>query len=78
MISMDGQDYQFGYQCNIDLFRLGRKSGITIGLDQSRGDRTWDYVRSVSFMYGSLRRRLWDKKNKMADNVRVAMESSGD
>ena len=28
------------------LFRLGRKSGITIGLDQSRGDRTWDYVRS--------------------------------
>ena len=60
------------------LFRLGRKSGITIGLEQSRGDRTWDYVRSVSFMYGSLRRRLWDEKNKMADNVRVAIESSGD
>ena len=59
------------------LFRLGRKSGITIGLDQSRGDRTWDYVRSVNFMYGSLRRRFWDEKNKMADNVHVAMESSG-
>ena len=63
---------------NFLLFRLGRKSGITIGLDQSRGDRTWDYVRSVSFMYDSLRRRLWDEKNKMADNVHVAMESSSD
>ena len=29
-------------------------------------------------MYGSLRRRFWDEKNKMADNVDVAMESSGD
>ena len=46
------------------LFRLGRKSGITIGLDRSRGDRTWDYVRSVSFMYGSLRRRFWDEKTR--------------
>ena len=27
-------------------------------------------------MYGSLRRRLWDEKDKMADNVLVAMESS--
>ena len=60
------------------LFRLGRKSGITIRLDQSRDDRTWDYVRSVSFMYGSLRRTLWDEKNKMADNVHVDIESSGD
>ena len=30
------------------LFRLGRKSGIAIGLDRSRGDRTWDY----ETMYG--------------------------
>ena len=51
---------------------------MTIGLDQSRGDRTWDYVRSVSFIYDSLLRRLWDEENKMADNVHVAMESSGD
>ena len=29
-------------------------------------------------MYGSLHLRLWDEKNKMADNVHVAMESSGD
>ena len=29
-------------------------------------------------MYGSIRRRLWDEKNKMADNVQVAMESSDD
>ena len=29
-------------------------------------------------MYGSLRRGLWDEKNKMADNVYVAMESSDD
>ena len=50
-----------------------------IGLDQSHGDRTWEYVRLVSFMYDSLHRRLWDeKKNKMADNVHVAMESCGD
>ena len=62
----------------MSLFRLGRKSEITIGSDQSRGDRTWDYVRSVSFMYDSLRRRLWDEKNEMADNVNVAMESSDD
>ena len=61
-----------------NLFRLGRKSGITIGLDQSRGDRAWDYVRSVSFMYGSLRRGLWDEKNKMADNNHVDIESSDD
>ena len=60
------------------LFRLGRKCGMTIGLDQSRVDRTWDYVRSLSFMYGSLLRRLWDEKNKMADNVHVAMEFSDD
>ena len=32
----------------------------------------------VSVMYGSMRRRLWDGKNKMADNVQVAMESSDD
>ena len=47
------------------LFRLGRKSGTTIGLDRSRGesgDRTWDYVRSVSFMYGSLRRSFETRK----------------
>ena len=35
-------------------------------------------VRSVSIMYGSLRRRLRYEKNKMADNVHVAMESSED
>ena len=29
-------------------------------------------------MYDSLRRRLCDEKNKMADNIHVAMESSGD
>ena len=46
------------------LFRLGRKSGITIGLDQSRDYRTLHYVRSVSFMYGSLLRRLWDEKTR--------------
>ena len=60
------------------LFRLRQKSETTIGLDQSRGDLTWDYVRSLSFMYGSLRQRLWAEKKKMVDNVHVAMESSGD
>ena len=60
------------------LFRLGQKSGITIGLNQSRGDRTGGYVRSVSFMYGILCRRLWDEKNKMANIGHVAMESFGD
>ena len=65
-------------EIHFTLFRLGRKSGMTVGLDQSRGDRTWDYVQSVSFMYGSLHQRLWDEKNKMADIVQVAMESSGD
>ena len=69
--------YHLKYMYMYYLFRLGRKSGIMIGLDQSRGDRTWDYVRSVSFMYGSLHRRLWEEKNKMAVNVHVAMESSG-
>ena len=29
-------------------------------------------------MYGNLSQRLWDEKNKMADNVHVAMESSDD
>ena len=37
-----------------------------------------EYVLSESFMYGSLRRRFWDEKHKMADNVHVAMESPGD
>ena len=73
VLSQNVNNMVFSFDCQ--LFRLGRKSGLTIGLDQSRGDHIWDYVWSVSFMYGSLRRRLWDEKNKMADNVHVAMES---
>ena len=29
-------------------------------------------------MYGRLRQRLWGEKNKMVDNVHVAIESTGD
>ena len=66
----------FPHCWKISLIRLGRISGITIR--PVTWCRTWDFVRSVSFMYGSLRRRLWDEKNKMADIVHVVMESSGD
>ena len=41
----------------------------------------WPYMRLYTVskvMKGSLHRRLWNEKNKMADNIHVAMESSGD
>ena len=46
---------------NVFFFRQGKKIRDN-DLDQSRGDRTWDYIR----------------ENKMGDNVHVAMDSSGD